>query len=236
MKKILNPCMSHDIGDNAHAAFAKVEFKDGKLSITGVIGPMYNGNSHGSCGQCHREISEGTPVAGWNEEMLAKFCEIWKRWHLNDLNPCCQHQRALGWNELAKKEVTLQHFKLKSEVHSLQKAAEQAALNALRKGDSFTPTTEQVKYAALPYFLDIYRNLNAEDEKHYEPYKSLSGHQETRVLGHVKPDEHSDGILCRPCPVCGYKYGTTWQREEVPQDVLDWLFALPASSRKPAWV
>lgn len=52
----------------------------------------------------------------------------------------------------------------------------------------------------------------------------------------VKPDEHPDGILCKPCPVCGYKYGTSWLMEEVPEDVIDWLFALPDTTVKPAWV
>ena len=43
------------------------------------------------------------------------------------------------------------------------------------------------------------------------------------MLGWLKPEEHPEGLLCRPCPVCGYRYGTSWVREEVPQDVIDWL-------------
>lgn len=50
------------------------------------------------------------------------------------------------------------------------------------------------------------------------------------------PDEHPDGILGKPCPVCGYQYGHAWQTEEVPQEVIDWLFALPDTPVKPAWV
>lgn len=34
----------------------------------------------------------------------------------------------------------------------------------------------------------------------------------------------------------GYHYGTAWLRIEVPDDVLNWLFSLPASTRTPAWV
>lgn len=29
------------------------------------------------------------------------------------------------------------------------------------------------------------------------------------------------GLLSAPCPTCGYKYGTKWLKEELPQDVLD---------------
>ncbi len=34
----------------------------------------------------------------------------------------------------------------------------------------------------------------------------------------------------------GYKYGSKWLREEVPDDVIEWLMALPDSPTKPAWV
>ena len=37
-------------------------------------------------------------------------------------------------------------------------------------------------------------------------------------------------------PDGGYKYGSAWLREDVPQDVLDWLFSLPDADRTPAWV
>lgn len=32
--------------------------------------------------------------------------------------------------------------------------------------------------------------------------------------------EHPKGLLCEPCPVCGYKYGTAWLLEEIPADVI----------------
>lgn len=38
------------------------------------------------------------------------------------------------------------------------------------------------------------------------------------------------------CPDCGYKLGSAWLKEEVPQDILDWLFSLPKSKVKPAWI
>ena len=39
-----------------------------------------------------------------------------------------------------------------------------------------------------------------------------------------------------PCPVCGYRYGSAWLREEVPQDVIGWLESLPDAKHQPAWV
>jgi len=44
------------------------------------------------------------------------------------------------------------------------------------------------------------------------------------------------GLLSRPCPICGYKFGTKWLHEEVPKWVLDWLMGLPETTVKPAWI
>ncbi len=38
-----------------------------------------------------------------------------------------------------------------------------------------------------------------------------------------------------PDPDTGYEYGTAWLNEEVPTEVLDWLRALPETTKRPAW-
>ena len=35
---------------------------------------------------------------GWGAENWLEFLEIWKLYHLNDMQAGCVHQRALGWN------------------------------------------------------------------------------------------------------------------------------------------
>ncbi|MCR4331052.1 MAG: hypothetical protein NUV49_04215 [Patescibacteria group bacterium] len=49
----------------------------------------------------------------------------------------------------------------------------------------------------------------------------------------VRKSEHPEGLLCEPCPVCGYKYGSAWLKEEVPEDVLSFLVSLPDSGIDP---
>ena len=66
-----------------------------------------------------------------NDKKVETIYNIWKKYHLNDFHPGCEHQRALGWEE------------------------------------------------------DGY-------EKH--------------------PSE--------PCPVCGYKFGSFWNFEEIPNDII----------------
>jgi hypothetical protein len=72
--------------------------------------------------------------------------------------------------------------------------------------------------------LDIWNRWHLNDMK--------SGCEHQRALGWTSYDEHPS----EPCPVCGYKYGSAWLREEVPADVLEWLRELPDTDRQPAWV
>ena len=111
MKKIINPCQCEVYSRNGNPyfanAFVEIEYVNGKLSLCGVIGPMSNGDCRGSAGQCANEIRKGTPTADWSAEMLFKLCDIWDKWHLNDMHPECEHQRNLGWDEQAKEKIYL---------------------------------------------------------------------------------------------------------------------------------
>jgi hypothetical protein len=60
--------------------------------------------------------------------------------------------------------------------------------------------------------------------------------KQVEPAGHVYPNEHPEGLLGKPCPKCGYKYGSSWLKREVPEDVLVYLSGLPESKKEPAWV
>ena len=82
------------------SVFCKIEFKDGKLSISGVEGPLRSGNCRGSCGQIDMGLSASdfnTFADGWSRPTARMFFCFWKKWHLNDLHAGCKHQRELGW-------------------------------------------------------------------------------------------------------------------------------------------
>lgn len=57
-----------DVGEGNARGFVKVKFDGDRLSITGVVGPMWNGNCKGACGQCVEEIRAGEPVKGWTRK------------------------------------------------------------------------------------------------------------------------------------------------------------------------
>lgn len=41
------------------------------------------------------------------------------------------------------------------------------------------------------------------------------------MLGWVRPVEHPEGLLGKPCPTCGYRYGSAWRTEPLPEGVIE---------------
>ncbi len=65
--------------------------------------------------------------------------------------------------------------------------------------------------------------------------KAIIPELEKRVIS-VFNYEHEDGLLCKPCPVCGYQWGSSWLSKKIPEEVIEFLRELPESSVTPAWV
>ena len=148
----------------------EVDWDGRKLSLTGTL---VEGVREVGWGQTIDALGELTQLAtGWTPEMVTRLHDTWTRWHLNDMRPGCEHQRAEGWDK--------------------------------RPIDPSKP-------------LDTYG-------KHFPGQRSDSWNMLTWIIR----EEHPEGLLSVPCPTCGYKYGSAWLHEEVPQDVLDWLYGLPA--------
>lgn len=231
------------------SVFCKIEFANGRLSISGVEGPKSNGNCRGGCGQIDMHLRDQPAESwafapGWNAELLAKFWDAWERWHLNDMKPCDEEMEAAGWPDLAKREVLVWKFNLTTEALAEKSAAEKAATEALRTGATFTPTEAQTAAAVRPYTVTMAR-YEAEGEPAPPPgyRRAMSIHRsgymeppERKTLGWMRPDEHPDGLLGRKLRPDGPGYGTQWWKREVPPEVLAFLRALPDTDTRPAWV
>lgn len=63
----------------------------------------------------------------------------------------------------------------------------------------------------------------------------VAGHTTWNMLTWVKPSDHPAGLLTKPCQTCGYRYGSAWLTEEVPEEVLKWLHDLPQSTQVHPW-
>jgi len=160
--------------------FCKITYKDGNLSISGVEGPLPSGGCKGSAGQIVMsgadallaDMVEYAPQ--WDEGKARQFFALWDRWHLNDIRPECEHQRALGW----------------------------------------TYNERHGEFVSEPG----------------EVYESSDG------VIIVAPDRLVWNDHGHACPVCGYRIGSAFLREEVPAQVVEWLRALPNTDKKPAWI
>lgn len=153
MKRVINPCQCEVWNGKMERAFVEIVFEKGELSLHGVIGPRIGGNCLGAAGQCVDEIREGVPIEEWTAEMLKDLCDIWDEWHLNDMRPYCEHQKEMGWRELAKKKVVFYHYSLNSEAKKQKEMANQAALITMRYLGTLTDMYDRARMIVSDFVL-----------------------------------------------------------------------------------
>jgi hypothetical protein len=90
------------------------------------------------------------------------------------------------------------------------------------RGHKLTPGWSE---GMLKDFLAVWRDWHLNDMR--------AGCEHQRASGWDKKPNASIG---KPCPVCGYEYGSSWLSVDVPDEVLDFLANLPDTDREPAWV
>jgi hypothetical protein len=54
------------------------------------------------------------------------------------------------------------------------------------------------------------------------------------MLAWVRRDEHPQGLLSEPCPVCGYRYGSAWLKRELPPEIIALAETVCASEERAA--
>ncbi len=252
-KKIVRPGTIKVTNTHRVAIFCKIEIREGgELSITGVEGPRANGDAVGGCGQIVMSLRElgaldtFEPAPGWTLESFQEFLALWDRWHLNHMKPYDAEMEAAGWRELALKEMRGYEFTLTTAAYEAKKAAERAALEALRNDRTFKPHPDQVMAATRPNSYNVWTYAHETEPmplEGYERAKDLSGHNkgnlkhpERKTLGWLRPQDHPDGLLTRKLREDGQGYGSAWFKQDLPDEVRAKLAALPDTDIKPAWV
>jgi len=217
------------------SVYCKIEYTQqngkSKLSISGVEGPTRSGNAIGSCGQIVMSGLNVTEYApGWSQELIGKFADTWDRWHLNDMRAGCEHQRQ-SWNPEEKIEVVT--YGLNHEGHRAREEALKEASRAAIAGEVANLTEAGKILIGNDWFRDLHEPQDADS-----PLSGLYDvkKRETKSAGWVYPHEHPKGLLTKACEVCGYKYGSEWLHEDVPEEVLEFLAGLPDTDQTPAWV
>lgn len=212
------------------SVYVTVKWDGKRLSITGVEGPRPSGDCTGSAGQITLEPEAFTEFAkGWDGAKVAELAKVWDRWHLNDMRAGCEHQRQIDTT----RKVEVVEYRLTTEASQMRTKVRDRAADAALNGEPFNPTpTERALGEMADWFKARYEPPEADSH--------LSGcfevrKRETKAIGWVYPHEHPDGMLTRPCPECGYKYGSAWLHEDVPPEVLEWLQGLPDADRPNPW-
>lgn len=179
-----------------------------ELSMVGEIG-------HNCGGQCQDEMRRmlgAGEIEGAHHPQLERMLDIWDRWHLNGMRAGCEHQRK-GWDVAA--PVVLVTYRLKSEVWQAQDALKKAAEKTLKAGHGVKWTPDEVELMNLEWEVTVDADEAAPGPR-YEEKK-----RETKRAGWTYPKESPKGLLCRPCPTCGYKYGSAWLHEELPPEIIE---------------
>ena len=211
--------------------FCKITIKEGNLSISGVDRPLSNGDCKGSCGQIYDDIpirSNFKYASGWSKDLARELVSIWKRWHLNDMNASCVHQRE-NWDLDKKIEVVSYGYGNKFWDLAGKVKAGKAS------------TEEYQDYCVhKPIVTKIIVGRTIIDQDTLDNYLDRGfikrERVETKPAIHVRCDEHPEGLLVKPCEICGYRYGSEWLKEELPGEVIEFLESLPDTDITPAWV
>lgn len=176
-----------------------------RLSMRGVI-TMVRG-AFVTSGQIEDKLLEMYK----NNPKVTRMVEIWKKYHLNDTRPECEHQRELGWCEAANETVDYSRYHLKLDVSHRQRKLNEYIDETLKTTGSITLSEDERILKSLPYFT-WHPDKNAE-------YYALSK-KDKRQRGGLSYKEDPRGILLKPCPICGYEYGSEWQYMPIPEDVI----------------
>lgn len=148
--------------------------------------------------------------------LFKELYRFWQLYHLNGMHPECEHQAAQGWREIAAQYVPLYIFQLTAEALRAQREIKNKVLTAAKTGENFQTTEEEQKTLALDFSIKYHADALPAD---IAPFYTLKG-TEKKMLGWLHESDHPQGILSKPCPVCGYKYGHGWQFFPIPADDL----------------
>lgn len=153
---------------------------------------------------------------------FTEIFRLWKLYHLNDMHAACIHQAAQGWEEQAAEKVTLYVFTMTTEAIRERDALKRRILTAAQNGEAWKTSPVEQLLLSLEYSVKSENEALPENINGYYKLKE----KEIKACGWLHPEEHSRGILGKPCPVCGYKYGHGWQYFPIPAEDEEIIYKL----------
>jgi len=197
-----------------------------KLNAPAYINIEIRGKRFTFEGRCSENMFRERPTLksyapGFDKETVDELLRLCNYWHLNDLRPGCEHQRTLHragvdeWNK--DKVLTLIEYKWTEDYLNKSSLARRGELSQ-RKYAAYQKEAKIVKRATLARHPD-----NEDVALALENGWIKEESREEKVAHWVGFREHPEGLLSRPCPTCGYKYGTQWVLEPLTNEPIQWL-------------
>lgn len=204
--------------------------------VLSIVGEYGDGG-----GQCISALDEVVTFAlGWSRELAQRFKDAWQRWHLNGMRAGCEHQRAAGWktcpghhsSEPFHVEVVDLLEKRGDEARQLKKDAD--TLRRVCEQHDVQGDTRAAMIDLAATLDDASAAIKGQLPKLGEGPRKVYGAQRPTIEYRCGQNERlpmpcgAPDALSKPCPECGYKFGTAWLFEEVPADVVEFLDSLPS--------
>ena len=210
--------------------FGKIDYlnhgrKDCAVTVDLELRETEKGQELSICGEIWNARHTDIYCGGQNLDTIARYVKspvfkelfrFWELYHLNGMHPECVHQAAFGWRDIAKRKVPLYTFTLTREARDAQQDLKRRIMQAAKVGESWTTSPQEQQLLSLSYSLTYHAEALPEALASFYKLDKT----ESKALGWLRENEHPEGILSRPCPVCGYKYGSAWNFFPIPEQDL----------------
>ena len=205
MRKTFNFYRRHDITAEVDVIYDTSNEQQKRFSVCGkLFAPGVN-----CFGQCLDKIAQYI-----DDEQFKVIYRLWKLYHLNDMHPECEHQAKLGWLERSKEKVKIYTFNMTTEAISAQHKLKHEILDAAKVGKPYYTSAEEQTLLGLSYTRKSHEEMLYGLVAKYYKLANI----ESKELGWLYEKDHPDGLLARPCPICGYKFGTKWLYRPIPPE------------------
>jgi len=177
------------------------------IIVLSMTGSVRVGRSWSQGGQCQDTIKEMYK----HDKHIQRMCEIWDKYHLNDLKPGCVHQDV--W---VNKKITITTYRLHNQATRRIDALKERVLNDARDDKMVKLHKGERILLGLKDYVKTDKDIPIDIAEFYEVESS-----EEKTLDSLYEKEHPEGWLCKPCPICGYEYGTAWTFREIPAEIIE---------------
>lgn len=175
-------------------------------------------------GQCLDVIPDFVKtLEGESKDELNAIYELWKKYHLNDMHADCEHDIH---GKVESEKITLYTYSFKGFYSELDDKLKLIENNSLLRSNIKLPNYLKAVKNNYRYSFTSEYSLSHFPRKIRKLYKLDKTETKTRGWVHYDEKWTPSGVLCKPCPVCGYKYGTAWIYRPIPNNDLERIYEL----------